>query len=59
MIPHEEDAPLTGYVVAPIPRFAIGLPSVSHDLMTLTLGTLYCYTRHIVSYSGGFATESM
>jgi hypothetical protein len=56
VIPPSEDAPLTVHVIAPIPLFTIVLLSVSHDFMTLTLGTLYCYNRHICSCSKRFAT---
>jgi len=56
VIPHEEDPPLTIHIIAPIALFAVGLPSVSHNLMTLTLRTLDFYNSHILSYSMVFAT---
>src|SRR5262249_54902927 len=55
VISHQEDPPLTVYVIASISLFAVSLPSISHDLTATALRTLHFDHSHTLSCSMGFA----
>jgi hypothetical protein len=56
VILQEEDPPLTVDIIAPVPLFAIGLPSVAHNFTAPALRTLHCYDSHLFSCSREFST---